>query len=400
MYRLQHRSHRRALNLAVLVVLSSALVAFTFDPDVPENQGMLSAQLTNLVTYSDQFGPDSGLLVLRNDKVVLEHYTGTGSTINKFGIKSATKSFGAGLLVKALDDATLNLTDLACGHPSITVHHAVTMTSGIQKSDSHCNGPFLFPVGTDFSYSDGSVNVFADKLRTIYGNDLEPLMASALMDPIGAEDWNWTSSQTLSSGLSMSIRDMTRYGRLWLRGGDWDGVQVLSAANVALATAPSNPALKPDYGYLWWVRGTTEPPFYDRYGFELNPVFPTDAPSDSFLAAGCTRSWILVIPSLQLVAARAGGACISIQSGTTQFTDEGRGFVEAVLAAVSACSDGVDNDGDSLIDYPADPDCTSLADSSEATPVVPSMGRLDLVVLACAMVGACGLQARSRWREA
>jgi hypothetical protein len=56
-------------------------------------------------------------------------------------------------------------------------------------------------------------------------------------------------------------------------------------------------------------------------------VFPDSAPADSFLAAGCTRSWILVVPSLDLVAARSGAACLSIQNGTTQFSDEARGFV-------------------------------------------------------------------------
>ena len=32
----------------------------------------------------------------------------------------------------------------------------------------------------------------------------------------------------------------------------------------------------------------------------------------------------------------------------------------------SACSDGVDNDGDGFTDYPADPGCTSAADNDEA----------------------------------
>jgi hypothetical protein len=33
-----------------------------------------------------------------------------------------------------------------------------------------------------------------------------------------------------------------------------------------------------------------------------------------------------------------------------------------------ACSDGIDNDGDTLIDYPADPGCTSASDTSEVDP--------------------------------
>jgi len=42
--------------------------------------------------------------------------------------------------------------------------------------------------------------------------------------------------------------------------------------------------------------------------------------------------------------------------------------------ATPQCSDGLDNDGDGLIDFPADTDCTSLADNSEATPAPPAPG--------------------------
>src|SRR5206468_1041110 len=37
--------------------------------------------------------------------------------------------------------------------------------------------------------------------------------------------------------------------------------------------------------------------------------------------------------------------------------------------ALPACSDGVDNDGDNKIDFPADPGCTNAADTSETDPV-------------------------------
>jgi len=36
-----------------------------------------------------------------------------------------------------------------------------------------------------------------------------------------------------------------------------------------------------------------------------------------------------------------------------------------------ACSDGLDNDGDGKIDYPADPGCADLLDNDEADPPPP-----------------------------
>lgn len=35
---------------------------------------------------------------------------------------------------------------------------------------------------------------------------------------------------------------------------------------------------------------------------------------------------------------------------------------------LTECNDGIDNDGDGLIDYPADPGCLSLSDTSELNP--------------------------------
>jgi hypothetical protein len=40
--------------------------------------------------------------------------------------------------------------------------------------------------------------------------------------------------------------------------------------------------------------------------------------------------------------------------------------------AATACSDGVDNDGDGKIDYPADPGCNSYASDDETDPMPPS----------------------------
>src|SRR5512143_394423 len=44
-------------------------------------------------------------------------------------------------------------------------------------------------------------------------------------------------------------------------------------------------------------------------------------------------------------------------------------------APVTACNDGVDNDGDGRVDYPDDPGCSSVNDDSEGDPQVP-VGRL------------------------
>ena len=47
------------------------------------------------------------------------------------------------------------------------------------------------------------------------------------------------------------------------------------------------------------------------------------------------------------------------------FSDSSSTSVNVILAQ---CSDTIDNDGDLLVDYPSDPDCSSAVDDNESTP--------------------------------
>jgi CubicO group peptidase (beta-lactamase class C family) len=387
---------RTRQHYALLCALALPLVGFTFVADVPENQGMSSSALAALQSWSDAVTANTAVLVLRNDRVLLEHYSGSATSSTRFGLTSAAKSVGMGLLARALGDGAVSLNDPLCGVPGMTLRQAASMTAGFKKgSAENCGSVLMFPPGTDWSYSDGSANVVRDRLRQVYGMDLEP-QVDLMLDAIGATNWRWEAAQRFSSGISMNARGMALYGRLWERGGDWDGVQVLPASFVAEASTPANPAFKNDYGLLWWVMHDGPAVFYDHNGYELNPMFPQSAPGDAMIAVGCSRAYILVVPSLGLVAVRGGGDCLSISDGT-ELSDQTRTFVELALAGVSECSDGVDNDGNGPIDFPADAGCASLGDTVEASaPVVPAIPGPAWAVLAALLLGTAWILRRSR----
>lgn len=44
---------------------------------------------------------------------------------------------------------------------------------------------------------------------------------------------------------------------------------------------------------------------------------------------------------------------------------------QIAIHAIPACRNGIDDDGDSLIDYPSDTGCTSASDTSEGAPFLP-----------------------------
>ena len=186
---------------------------------------------------------------MRRDNVVLEHYVSADES-TQWDTQSTTKSFAAALLLLALDEGKLSLDDTVCGRDDMTVHHLASMTAGFPKPhDTSCRSELLFPPGTDFLYSDGGTNILRDIVVKVLGvTDITEVLRERVLKRIGANDWSWDGR--FNAGLSITVRGLARYGRLWLRKGDWDGIRVFSESNATLATQASNPKLMKSYGYL------------------------------------------------------------------------------------------------------------------------------------------------------
>ena len=63
-----------------------------------------------------------------------------------------------------------------------------------------------------------------------------------IKDPDGNTTGGW--------GLTMTPRDMARFGYLYLNQGVWDNTRIISDTWIQASTAPN----LNDYGYLWWLR--------------------------------------------------------------------------------------------------------------------------------------------------
>jgi CubicO group peptidase (beta-lactamase class C family) len=90
--------------------------------------------------------------------------------------------------------------------------------------------------------------------------------------------------------LELTARDMLKLGYLYLRGGAWDGRQLLDPAYAAAATtwqsAGDATGAWAGYGYQWWVTAT-------------NAGYP------AYFALGYGGQHIFVVPALDLVAVAA-----------------------------------------------------------------------------------------------
>lgn len=291
--------------------------------------GMDPVLLGQARDYAVSQGGGSGIIT-RGGRVVLSW----GSDTTTYELRSATKSIGAILLALAVDDGLVQLSDRALDHdagfgvpPSsnqstgwlddITLQMLATHTAGFDVPGGFID--LVHPPGTMWAYSDGGVNWLADVLTVRYGQDLHSVLTNRVLVHLGVSpaDLTWRDNiyrgttiqgiprRELGSGIAARVDAMARLGYLHLRRGLWDGTAILPAsfvdaarvpapglASIPVADSTTYPGASGHYGLLWWNNGDG-----------AIPGLPTDA----YWAWGLDESVILVIPSLDVVAARAGG---------------------------------------------------------------------------------------------
>jgi len=118
--------------------------------------------------------------------------------------------------------------------------------------------------GTFFDYNSG-VSVLLGKIVGVAtGQRVDRWAEERLFSPIGITDYYWKTTPDgevdTEGGLYLSSHDLARIGYLFLRGGEWNGEQIISADWVAASVAPTVTDVRPDndnpdpgYGYQWWV---------------------------------------------------------------------------------------------------------------------------------------------------
>jgi len=303
--------------------------AATWSEMTPAEAGLDAAKLAAARDYALTAG-GSGMIV-RGGHVVLRW----GDQAQRYDLKSTNKSLGATLVGVALLDGKLQLDDPAVKHQpglgvppeenkatgwieKITIRHLLTQTAGFQKPGGYM--PLDFEPGTKWRYSDGGPNWLAECVTLAYRRDCDELMFERVCDPLGItrDDFVWRKNsyrpheidgiprREFGSGVSANVNALARIGLLYLSGGVWNGQRILPAEFVkeagtlapsirGLEVAAGDPHLGASrhYGFLWW----------NNADGALDEV-----PKDAFWSWGLYDSLIVVIPSLDIVVARAGPA--------------------------------------------------------------------------------------------
>jgi CubicO group peptidase (beta-lactamase class C family) len=268
--------------------------------------------------------------VTRYGKLVMQW----GDQERRYDLKSTTKSIGVTAVALALKDGKFESLQDPAGkyHPDfgvppesnaqtgwldkITLFHLATQTAGFDKIGGYTK--LMFAPGTKWAYSDGGPNWLAECVTLAYGRDLQELMSDRVFGRLGISrsDLTWRSNayrdkeingvqrREFGSGIHANVNAMARIGYLYLRRGRWRNQQVIPASFVEIArnvpkAVGGLPVVKSEtyfnasdhYGLLWWnnADGTM-----------------AKVPRDAYWSWGLYDSLIVVIPSLDIVAARAG----------------------------------------------------------------------------------------------
>jgi CubicO group peptidase (beta-lactamase class C family) len=215
-------------------------------------------------------------------------------------LQSVTKSVTSAALGIAIDDGLIedvhvsvmpffsdyehDLTDSR--KRAITLEDLLTMRSGIEwntsggyDSEEHStillegseawiqfvlDQPMDTIPGSVFEYNDGVSVLIGKIVRQVTGQRIDRWATERLFNPIGITDFYWKitpdGEADTEGGLYLSAHDLARIGYLFLKNGEWDGVQIISREWVRASTTPVVSDVAPDndradagYGYQWWV---------------------------------------------------------------------------------------------------------------------------------------------------
>lgn len=280
----------------------------------PQKLGWSSEKLNSAFAYAQTLGP-GGLMIIDRGQAVASW----GETDQRTKIASVRKSFLSalyGIHVRAgrLDlNRTLKQVGIDDTAPSLTptekqatirmllqarsgVYHNYCcgtpgMLAGKPKRFSHAPGSFWYYNNWDFN---ALGTIFEQQLKTKIGVDFQARIAKPIqMQDFRLEDQYYDSEEESihpAYHFRMTVRDLARFGYLFLRQGKWQGKQVIPADWVQESTQSySNAGERGGYGYLWWIA-------------QNGKHFPGVSLKDgSYSARGALGKYIVVIPDQDLV---------------------------------------------------------------------------------------------------
>lgn len=238
----------------------------------------------------------SGLMVVKDGKVMLERYGLGRKPEDRWISFSVTKSITSTLVgaaikdgkIKSIDDqVTSYIPELkGSAYDGASIRNLLTMSSGVKWNEDYADPnsdvarsgasivePGVNPIvsymkalpranapGTKFTYNTGETDLVGILLSNAVGKSLSQYASEKLWQAYGMQrDATWivdrAGHERGGCCMSMTLGDYARVGQFMLDGGVAGGQQILPDGWIQQATTAqiTNGAPPAGYGYFWWL---------------------------------------------------------------------------------------------------------------------------------------------------
>lgn len=258
---------------------------------------MKTAEKLDLI-IKEEYKNINGMIVVQKGNVIFENYYNDHGPDDAFHIASVTKTIISALIgicidkgyIKSVGQKVIEIfPDYNCNSSEITVRHLLTMTAPYPYADWQepleelCTQKdwieyTLNRIGQGgeigaFKYSSAGAHVLSAIITSVTGKSARDFANEYLFRPLGMREipnYNmkafgfddlfgkdvkgWVHDpngiSTGGWGLTLTARDMAKFGQLYLHEGIYNGEQILSKSWVKESTTMN----QNQYGYLWWLR--------------------------------------------------------------------------------------------------------------------------------------------------
>jgi len=269
------------------------------------------------------------LLILKDNKLVLEEYFYNYSPDRLHRIHSVSKSFTSALTGIAIDrefipdvneyvwkyftdwDKSKWINDKY----DIQIQHLLSMSAGLDwkgltldesnddidmyKTEDYfeyiLNKPLKYTPGTMFCYNNGLSLMLGHIIEKSTGMSVDMFSKEYLFNELGIKNYSWDIDENgtirTDGGLKMRPRDMLKFGLLYLNTGRWKDKELIPTDWVISSTQQKISNGIQNYGFHWWVKN-----------YSVNEKL-----FRSFYALGHGEQAIIIVPDQKLVVVMTAG---------------------------------------------------------------------------------------------
>lgn len=267
------------------------------------------------------------LMILRNGKVVAEHWLGDNAANKPHILNSVSKTFTSTAVGFAVNEGLLKVSDKVISFfpdklpaevtpylRELEVRHLLTMTVGhdidptravradVDKDwvEAFLAYPIEHKPGTEYVYNSVATYMLSAIVQQLTGQRVIDYLQPRLFRPLGIVGATWQESpqgiNTGGWGLYVKTEDMAKLGQFYLQKGKWNDKQLLPEAWFDEATAAQVPSLPAGVKRADLKVKPKDSDWLQGYGYQL-----WRCRHNAYRADGANGQYIIVLPEKNAV---------------------------------------------------------------------------------------------------